>query len=311
MTGNRVEGTGSGEPEDGRISYEVLDFADLNGAAAEHYKRKRRRRLLAFITLPGLVLGTATIATAYGTGLIGQPDVVACTATSAPAPERESFEIELLNSNDTDGLAGEVSTTLEERGFDIASVGNADSSVYIKDVAVIYHGPDGLDNALLLQKQIPGAKLWNDNRTDGSVRLVLGYGYDGMTDEPEPPPPAPSEITLNVYNTTYQEGLAKEVGDELEEREFTVADVGNDPQGSFLDGDVAVIRYGPEGEKAAQRLAQQVDGVTLQKSDTRSGVRLDLVLGTEFQGLKAETEVPEVKPYVRPAETIERPCEQQ
>lgn len=294
--------------EEGPVSYRVLDFAELEGAAAEHYRRRRRRRLLTFVTLPGLILGTATVATAYGTGLIGNESETVCTPVSAPAPERDSFEVDILNSNDTNGLATEVSRTLEGRGFDIGTVGNADDSVYVRDAAIIYYGPDGRDNALLLQKQVPGAKLWNDTRDGAKVQLVLGYGYDKLTDEPAPPPPAPSEITLNVFNTTFQEGLAADVADTLEEREFTVEDVGNDPRGGFLDKDIAVIRFGPDGAAAAKRVAEQVDGAQMQQ-DSREGETIDLVLGNGFNGLKAETEIPEVKPYVRPAETIERPCE--
>lgn len=305
--GDLAQGDDPGHDE-GPVSYRVLDFAELEGAAAEHYRRRRRRRLLTFVTLPGLLLGTATVATAYGTGLIGQPDAVTCTAVSAPAPERESFEVDILNSNDTNGLGSQVARTLEGRGFDIGTVGNADSSVYVRDAAIIYHGPEGRDQALLLQKQVPGAKLWNDTRPGTKVQLVLGYGYDKLTYEPEPPPPAPSEITLNVYNTTYKEGLASDVAGELEQRHFRVDAVGNDPQGSFLDKDVAVIRFGPDGQPAATRLAEQLDGARLEKVG-REGETIDLVLGSGFNGLKAETEVPEVKPYVRPAETIERPCE--
>lgn len=296
------------EHGEGPISYRVLDFADLDGAAARHYHRKRRRRLLTFVTMPGLVLGTATVATAYSTGLIGQPEPPpTCVPVSAPAPERGSFETEVLNSNDTDGLAGEVSRTLEERDFDVSQVGNADSSVYVKDAAVIYHGPDGLDNALLLQKQVPGAKLWDDHRGDDSVRLVIGYGWDSLVSEPPKPPPAPSQIRVNVYNTTFREGLAKEVADELAERTFRIGETGNDPRATFLDKDVAVIRFGPDGKRAAERLSEQVEGARLE-ADDRSGKRVDLVIGNRFKGLRPETDVPVAKPYVRPAETIERPC---
>lgn len=309
MNDSPTPGVGPEEQGEGEVSYRVLDFADLEGVAAQHYRRKRRRRLLAFVTLPGLLLGTATIAAAYGTGLIGQTEPVAtCTTSSMPAPERDSFEVEVLNSNDTNGLAGEVSGSLEDRDFVISSVGNADSSVYVKDVAIIYYGPEGEDNALLLQKQVPGAKLWNDNREGGDVRLVLGYGYDKLSYEEPKPPPAPSEIRVNVYNTTFQEGLAQDVADELDEREFKIRAVGNDPQASYLEDEVAIIRYGPEADGAAKRLAQQIDGATLKKVD-RDEVSVDLVIGNDFQGLKAETEVPQVEPFERPAETIEKPCE--
>ncbi|WP_435200460.1 LytR C-terminal domain-containing protein [Janibacter sp. GS2] len=294
--------------DDGSVSYRVVGFDELEGSAAAHYRRQRRRRLLLFVTLPGLILGTATVATAYGTGLLGPHETTTCAPVSAPAPERDSFEVKLLNSSDTSGLATSVARDLELRDFDIASVGNADGSVYVKGAATIYHGKDGRDNALLLQQQIPGSKLWDDARGGDSVQLVLGYGYDKLVNEPPPPLPAPSEITLNVYNTTYKEGLASDVASDLSGRGFKVKSTGNDPQMSFLEDEVAVIRFGPEGQRAAKRLAQQVDGVQMQKDDRTSG-KVDLVLGNTWDGLKSASEVPEVKPWERPAETIQKPCE--
>ena len=296
------------EPQDqGPASYRVVGFDELEGSAAQHYRRQRRRRLLLFVTLPGLLLGTATVATAYGTGLVGGQSQPACTSVSKPAPERDSFDIALLNSNDTNGLGSDVARKLTLRDFKVASVGNADSSVYVKGAATIYYGPDGRDNALLLQKQIPGSKTWNDARPGDSVQLVLGYGYDRLVKEPDPPLPAPSEITLNVYNTTWQEGLASDVAGELKDRKFKISSTGNDPQMSFLEDEVAIIRFGPEGQRAAKRLAQQISGAQLQKDD-RTSAKVDLVIGNKWKGLKPESSVPQVKPYVRPAETIQVPC---
>lgn len=305
--GKHVDQHQGAQPDEGATSYRVVGFDELEGSAAAHYKRQRRRRLLLFVTLPGLILGTATVATAYGTGLLGSEEVV-CQPVSGPAPERDSFEIKLLNSNDTNGLGTDVAREMGLRDFKIASVGNADSSVYVKGAATIYYGPDGRDNALLVQKQIPGSKIWNDARPGDSVQLVLGYGFDKLVSEPDPPLPAPSEITLNVYNTTFKEGLALNVANDLEDRGFKIKSTGNDPQMSYLEDEVAVIRFGPEGQRAAKRLAQQIDGAQLQKDD-RTSTKVDLVLGNKWDSLKAESAVPQVKPYVRPAETIQKPCE--
>lgn len=299
---------GTDPHDDGPVSYRVVGFDELEGAAATHFRRQRRRRLLLFVTLPGLVLGTATVATAYGTGLLGMNETVACAPVSAPAPERGSFEIKLLNSTESAGLATDIQRELELRDFKISAVGNADSSVYVEGAATIYFGDEGLENALLVQKQIPGSQLWNDARAGESVQLVLGYGFEKLVDEPDPPLPAPAEISVNVYNTTWHGGLAADVSTALEQREFKVKKTGNDPQMSFHEKEVGVIRFGPEGERAAKRLAQQVEDVQLQKDD-RSGATLDLVIGNKWDGLKPQTAVPQVKPYVRPAETIQLPCE--
>ncbi|GAA3604485.1 hypothetical protein GCM10022199_05310 [Marihabitans asiaticum] len=287
--------------------YEVLRVDELDPAAKRELARRRRRRAVMFLTLPGLVLASATVATAYSLDLLGTSEPT-CVAERVVAPARDSFTITLLNSNDTDGLAGSVSRSLQERGFVVGEVGNADDNVYVKGAATIYHGADGRDNAALLQQQVPGSKLWADGRAGSDVQLVLGYGYDRLRDEPEPPPPAPSEITVSVYNTTFREGLAQDVSDELAERGFKPGETGNDPTGAFLPDDVAIIRFGPDGAKAAKRLDDYVDDAVLTEVDNREGESIDLVLGNQYAGLVPVTEVPEVKPFVRPADHIERPC---
>lgn len=287
--------------------YEVLRVDELDPAARRELARRRRRRAVMFLTLPGLVLGTATVATAYSLDLIGSPAPV-CVPDRVEAPKRDSFAITLLNSNDTSGLAGSVSRELEERGFEVATVGNADDKTYVKGSATIYYGPDGRDNALLLQQQVPGSQLWSDGRSGGDVQMVLGYGYDRLADEPEPPPPAPSEVTVSVYNTTFREGLASEVMADLVDRGFKAGETGNDPDGAFLPDDVAVIRFGPDGAKAAQRLSSYVEDAVMTKVDSREGEQVDLVLGNQYSDLVPITEVPEVKPFVRPPDHIERPC---
>lgn len=299
--------------EDGRwtarpaAGYEVLRVDELDESAKRVLARRRRRRAILLVTLPGLVLGTATVATAYGVNLIGKPEVV-CVPERVVAPDRDSFKIHLQNSNDTAGLARSVAGTLADRGFVISEVSNADDRVYVRSAATIYHGTESRDNALLVQQQIPGSKLWFDGRPGKDVNVILGYGYTELTDEEEPPPPAPSEITLSVYNTTYREGLAKEAADELTERGFTVEGTGNDPSGAYLPDEVAVIRYGPDGEKVAARLAEHVPEATAQLVTSREGESVDLVLGNAYSELVPITEVPEVVPFVRPPDHIERPC---
>lgn len=304
--GDKRVGEGDALFEDGQLSYRVVGFEELEGAAAAHYRRRWRRRLMAFVTLPGLVLATATIAGAYGTGLIGGEEVT-CSAESVTAPDRDSFDIAVLNSSDTDGLATEVGHALTERGFEVTSVATADSSVYVKGVATIFHGSKGYDQALLLQKQFPGAHLWNDNRSGSAVQLVVGYGYRAMSSEAPPPPPLPAEIRVKVFNTTWQDGLASQVGDDLKERGYRVAETGNDPDGRFLPDESAVIHFGPFGKRAAEVLASNLDGVTLQQDD-RTSQTVDLVLGSEFESLTPASAVPTPEPVPEVVETIERPC---
>ena len=285
--------------------YEVVPVAELSAAEAEQYQRRWRVRLALFVTVPGLLLGTLTVATAYGSSVFRGGDT--CQPIVVSAPARDDVRIRVLNATDTDGVARQVARTLTERGFIVTEVDNADDRTYVKGVATIYHGSAGLDQALLLQRQLPESRLWPDGRDGTSVTLALGYGYRGLVDEPAPPPPMPDKITVNVYNTTYREGLARTAGDALKDRGFRIGAVGNDPQAFHLPDDIGVVRYGPDGEGAAQRLTNYLDGVRLQKV-ARDGSTVDLVLGNGYGGIKPASKVPAPTPFVRAAENIERPC---
>ena len=89
---------GADPHDEGPVSYRVVGFDELEGAAARHFRRQRRRRLLLFVTLPGLILGTATVATAYGTGLLGMNETVDCAPVAAPAPSPAGLKASLVPS---------------------------------------------------------------------------------------------------------------------------------------------------------------------------------------------------------------------
>lgn len=282
------------------------------GAANPHrvYRKRQFRRFLAVVTLPGILLGSASIAAAYGTGLIGNSGNGdgGCTQTVVTAPNRGSFAINVQNSNETPGQGAEVASALEKRGFKIASVSNAPDDVYVKKSAIVYHGPKGLDQALLVAQQIPGATLWDDGRDGTSVDVVIGYGFGKLIYAPPPPPPTPAEVKVNVYNTTWRSGLASQVASQLSTRGFRVADVGNDPDRAFLPDEVAALRYGPEGADAAKLLKRQLPDVLMIK-DERAGATVDLVIGSGFKKLAPVKKANPTPTFPVPAETVTRPCE--
>ena len=286
------------------------DESGSEGASPQRVYRKRQfRRFLAVVTLPGILLGSASIAAAYSTGLIGNSHSAegGCTPTVVTAPNRGSFAINVQNSNETAGQGGEVASALEKRGFEIASVSNAPDDVYVKKSAIVYHGPKGLDQALLVAKQIPGATLWDDGRDGTSVDVVIGYGFTKLIFAPPPPPPTPAEVKVNVYNTTWRSGLASQVASQLSSRGFRVADVGNDPDRAFLPDEVAALRYGPEGADAAKLLKKQLPGVLMIK-DERAGKTVDLVIGNGFKKLAPVKKANPTPTLPLPAETVTRPC---
>jgi hypothetical protein len=171
----------------------------------------------------------------------------------------------------------------------------------------VHHGPKGLDQALLTASQIPGAKLFEDGRAGTSVDLVVGLGYQKMVPIPERLKPIPSEVTVNVYNTTFKSGLAKTVADAVKARGFKVKEVSNDPLRTMQMG-TAVIRYGEEGDLAAALLKGHVPHAELLRDD-RLGTRVDLVIGNAFTDLVPLADVPPLP--VRPkaeVPTVARPC---
>lgn len=276
--------------------------------ASRTFRARQLRRLAILVTLPGVLVGGASIAAAYGVGLFHR-NHPACEPVTVTAPPRDSFDVTVLNAAETAGEAKAVAKELGKRGFRIDAYSNAPEGVYIKRSAMIYHGPKGLDQALLVVNQIPGSRAYNDGRAGASVQVVLGYGFKGLITVPPPPPPEPSAITVNVYNTTWREGLATQAAAELRGRSFRTGAVGNDPIKSFLPDDVAVIRFGPEGIDQADVLRTHLPGARMQQ-DERASTEVDLVLGNGYDHLLplSRVVVPP-KPPPSPPETVARPCE--
>ncbi|MEV5878732.1 LytR C-terminal domain-containing protein [Streptomyces sp. NPDC052101] len=98
--------------------------------------------------------------------------------------------------------------------------------------------------------------------------------------------PKPGAITVNVYNATDRTGLAKDTADELKKRGFKIGNVGN--AGKDFDKKVktAGMLLGPASAQNASLavLGTQLAGAE-QRTDTRKGTDLDLILGDGFRGL--------------------------
>jgi hypothetical protein len=281
---------------------------DENLTPIQLWRKHRLRQVMLFVTIPGVLLGTASITAAYSAGWMSPPaPKPACSPVIVPAPARGSFTVNVMNATGHQGVAAEVATGLAKRKFTIGGISNAPDSWYVTQSAVVHHGPKGLDEALLVASQIPGAKLFADSRANSSVDVVVGLGYKGMVPIPERLKPIPSEVKVNVYNTTYKTGLAKTVADAVRARGFKVKDVSNDPLRSMQMG-TAVIRYGEEGDLAAALLQGHVPGAQLVKDD-RLGAGLDLVIGNAFTGLAPEADVPPLPERPKQAvPTVARPC---
>lgn len=91
----------------------------------------------------------------------------------------------------------------------------------------------------------------------------------------------PADISLNVYNATKQQGLARDVGAVVTSRGFQLKSVANDPLKKTIKG-VAELRHGPEGLESAKVLQRHLPGSVL-VADKRQGDTVDLVIGNGFR----------------------------
>jgi hypothetical protein len=89
-----------------------------------------------------------------------------------------------MNATGRTGVAAQVAAGLAKRRFSVEGISNAPESWYVTQSAVVHHGPDGLDQALLTASQIPGAKLFGDSRKGTSVDVVVGLGFEELGPAP-------------------------------------------------------------------------------------------------------------------------------
>lgn len=241
----------------------------------------RKRGTVAVATV---IVGFALLA---GCGEKKAPSAKAsCAVTAIPSPAvaipASYIHLNVINASETAGLAGKVATSLSWRGFRVidTSTASSDSTRPAPKYAEIRYGTGGYQMALTLAAQVSHATLYDDQRTNPSVDLVLGPSFKLAT----LPPPAASTVTVNVFNTTARAGLATEVATAMRTRGFKTAKVGNDPLGSFNPDLVAIVRYGAKGEPGARRVALSIKGAKL-VLDGRDDSSVDLVLSNKFTAL--------------------------
>lgn len=223
--------------------------------------------------------------------------------SSLPAPAYSvplsQIYLNVYNASSIDGLASKAASELTWRGAHVIKTGNdpnPDDRPVPKAVEIRY-GKNGRQIALNLASQVQNAVLYQDDRTNPTIDLVLGDSFKFVP----VPPPVSSKVTVNVYNTTFRSGLSGQIASELKARGFNVAANGNDPRGGYFPEDTAIIRYGEHGEPAARRVQLAVAGSRLVK-DGRQDTSVDLVIGSKFDAL-----VPEAEATVPPEPTATKP----
>ena len=173
---------------------------DENLTPRQLWRKHRMRQVMLFVTIPGVLLGTASITAAYSAGwMTPAASKPTCNPVVVPAPARGSFTVNVMNATGRDGVAAQVAAGLGKRKFTVGGISNAPESWYVTQSAVVHHGLDGLDQALLTASQIPGAKLFGDSRKGTSVDVVVGLGFQQLGPVPTAAAggsPASTEVTI-------------------------------------------------------------------------------------------------------------------
>lgn len=108
------------------------------------------------------------------------------TTLVAPAetlPRPDSVVVNVFNSTQRGGLAGITAQDLSQRGFRINKVENDPLGVSLRGVGEIRYGPNGVDNARLLQFYFPGAVMVDDDREGPRVDISLGRGFEAVEEQ--------------------------------------------------------------------------------------------------------------------------------
>lgn len=105
-----------------------------------------------------------------------------------------------------------------------------------------------------------------------------------------PPSVDPATVEIRVYNASNVEGLAGQVGNELQGRGLRVSYVANDPTDRDVQG-VGEVRFGELGRTQALYVAANFPGLVTVVDD-RPGPVVDVALGPGYAGLVPAEQVP-------------------
>ncbi|MDI2127812.1 LytR C-terminal domain-containing protein [Yinghuangia seranimata] len=125
----------------------------------------------------------------------GQPNAQP-VAQTLPAPN--AITVNVYNATKRTGLAKTVADELKARGFVIGKVANDPANKQIAGAGEIRSGVPGKTPSTVVGAHLPNTQYVEDARTDGSVDLVLGDGYQALATAdaaaaalaPAPPPAA-------------------------------------------------------------------------------------------------------------------------
>ncbi len=157
-------------------------------------RRRRERQVIVFgvaaIALGAVGFASYSVYSGEAEGPFSAPFVTPAgdffSDIKLPCPPPDTLPMNVgevpyrvLNATDRAGLAGEVSKTLEGRGFVPVGVGNS-SRKYDGHVRISF-GPEGLVQAYTLANQFSNYELVLDNRTNTTVDVLIGEAFSDVT----------------------------------------------------------------------------------------------------------------------------------
>ena len=131
-----------------------------------------------------------------------------------------------------------------------------------------------------------------------------------FTTQPAKALPEPGQITVNVLNATTRSGLAKSTAAELQQRGFTIGEVGNATKeyDKNIDGSALLLGAKAAAGTALPVLGTQLAGAELKTDGRTKPAEVDLILGTGFKSLTKEEDAAKAlttlaKPASTPSQT--------
>ncbi|MBS2962728.1 LytR C-terminal domain-containing protein [Actinocrinis puniceicyclus] len=151
-------------------------------------RTKRRHRLIVTSIVAALLLAAG----GYGVVSLMRPSTKTRAASGCPAPSNAAaaarkvgtqlptaaqIKLNVYNSTDRRGLAAATAAELKQRGFTIAKVTNDPLKAKLAIPAQIRGGVASAPSMRVVAAEVGGSQELSDNRTDGTVDLVLGTGF--------------------------------------------------------------------------------------------------------------------------------------
>ncbi len=157
-------------------------------------RHRRERQVVVFglllIVVAAISVGAAAVYRGEATGPFDSTFVTSledyqstitlvCPPSNTLPLEPEDVAVRVLNGTDTNGLAGALSSELEDRGFTMVGATNW-SRTYTDTIRILF-GPNGITQAYTVARHFTEVEMVLDNREGTAIDIIIGEEYDAST----------------------------------------------------------------------------------------------------------------------------------